>query len=228
MLIVLRRTIPRNVPVRGQSAFLRIHPMGGASCCVHILFFWRYLHGDPPFSDASAQERRILLRESSFSASVELVAPLRRPGHCCARARATRRESIRSRPCRSNVAAGARAGAAAHGATRCWRRRRTPIAGHRRGNRLPRLHAGLIERRLRPARRHSHHGHDVRCRTFPTSRRSPGRTHVAVAPLRQRDLSHQIDSSGHRAAHARQSLFEFRSMAARPAEWQAAASVLRW
>src|SRR4029450_9734956 len=35
---------------------------------LYILFFWRYLHGDPPFSDASAAERRILLRANRLSA----------------------------------------------------------------------------------------------------------------------------------------------------------------
>jgi membrane protease YdiL (CAAX protease family) len=68
MLIVLAGTIPRNVLFAANLRFYASIPWAVPVAALYILFFWRYLHGDPPFSDASAAERRILLRANRLSA----------------------------------------------------------------------------------------------------------------------------------------------------------------
>ena len=70
MLIVLAGTIPRNILFAANLRVGASIPWAVPATAIYLFFFWRYLHGDPPFIDATAAERRAQLRANRLSLRV--------------------------------------------------------------------------------------------------------------------------------------------------------------
>jgi membrane protease YdiL (CAAX protease family) len=70
MLIVLAGTIPRNILFAANLHVYTGIPWAVPVTALYLWFFWRYLHGDLPPSDAAAAGRRTSLRANPLPARV--------------------------------------------------------------------------------------------------------------------------------------------------------------